>query len=527
MSRKYIRISLLISCIIIFAFSSCRIEPDRRPIMKDGRECGVVDGIFGHRWWNYYERALSFADCEFWQEAEADLRDAIKDRENDERRARTYGHHYIDYFPHRELGVVFFHQAQDLHRSGTTCEGTEKTCEVIDRLEEAIRQLKTSLYKSATAAMEPDYRVKSTKAMVYLSRARKLLFSVRYPDKPFPEIITGRLEDVTMAPGPQLPDIQIWDLLNEQLTYMDHVFIEGTVTGSNKIRELEINVNGKSFSAVPDESQLYFNFWASLQPGENTITISGSDRTDKRTTKSLKFVREELKPAMTEAGLRLVSNRFERTIISRKSEYALSSHFEDILTEGVSTHHRFSAVSRNILAIALKQLGLSEDQLEGNDKAIRKLSQDGNPIADCIIFGRILERKNEIEIFTRLVDIETTLVLAEADIWEEDLENNSKGTLQTAALKMNLEFANQLPILGGYIATIATDSIGVSFEWQRQAQVGMKLLPDEQIPDNAISRTKSTGLGRIITTSDRLSNIQLAEEIKGSDFKIGQKVRTR
>ena len=495
--------------------------------MKDGQECGVVDGIFGHRWWNYYERALSFADCGFWQEAEADLQDAIKDREHDERRARTYGHHYIDYFPHRELGVVFYHQAQDLYQSGNTCTDIDKPCKVIDKLEEAIKELKTSLYKDPSAAITPDYRVKSTKALLYISRARRLLFEVRYPNKPFPTIVTGQVQVAEITSDSQIPEIRIWDLMNAQLTYMDHVLIEGTMIGDKEIRRLEIDVNGKPFVVVPNESRLYFSFWASLQQNENIVTVSCTDIANRKTGKSLRFVREKLQPAMAKTGLRLVSNSFDRTIISRKSEYALSNHFENLFTAQIRTHLRFTAVNRDILEIVLKQLNISEDRLEGNNRAIKKLAEDNNPIADCIIFGRILERKNEIEIYARLVDIETTLVLAEADIWEENLENNSEGTLRTAALKMNLEFANQLPILGGYIATIDADNIGVSFEWQRQAQVGMKLSLDKAISDNTMSDSKYIRLGRIITTSDRFSNIKLTEEIKGSDFKIGQKVRTR
>ena len=65
-------------------------------------------GTFRHRWWNYYERALSFADGEFYEEAIVDLKEAIKKRDEDQRMARTYGMHFIDYFPHRELGIVYY-----------------------------------------------------------------------------------------------------------------------------------------------------------------------------------------------------------------------------------------------------------------------------------------------------------------------------------------------------------------------------------------------------------------------------------
>jgi len=77
--------------------------------VKDGKEYGKVSGaFFRHRWWNYYERGLSFAEGEFFPEAVSDLEEAIQQRTRDQRMARTYGMHFMDYFPHRELGIVYY-----------------------------------------------------------------------------------------------------------------------------------------------------------------------------------------------------------------------------------------------------------------------------------------------------------------------------------------------------------------------------------------------------------------------------------
>ena len=76
--------------------------------IKDGKEYGIVQGSFRHRWWNYYERGLSFTEGRFYEEAIQDLKEAIKQREKDQRMARTYGMHFVDYFPNRELGITYF-----------------------------------------------------------------------------------------------------------------------------------------------------------------------------------------------------------------------------------------------------------------------------------------------------------------------------------------------------------------------------------------------------------------------------------
>jgi tetratricopeptide (TPR) repeat protein/TolB-like protein len=78
------------------------------PFIKGGVEYGKVEGSFRGRWWNYYERGLSFVEGKFYREALSDLEQSIKQREKDQRMARTYGMHFIDYFPHRESGVIHY-----------------------------------------------------------------------------------------------------------------------------------------------------------------------------------------------------------------------------------------------------------------------------------------------------------------------------------------------------------------------------------------------------------------------------------
>ena len=137
MNKKYLLI-VLMCCSFLF---SCQTIPERGPVEKDGKVYGVTEGAFRHKWWNYYERALSYADGGFFQEAELDLQEALKLRDKDQRRARTYGMHFIDYFPHRELGIALYGQK---------------------RLDEALRELDTSLAS-----------VKSAEAELYWDRVRK------------------------------------------------------------------------------------------------------------------------------------------------------------------------------------------------------------------------------------------------------------------------------------------------------------------------------------------------------------------
>jgi TolB-like protein len=128
---------------ILFSLWGCAGQPSKSVYIKDGKEYGKVKGAFRHRWWNYYERGLSFSEGEFYLEAAQDLKEAISKREKDQRKARTYGMHFIDYFPHRELGIVHYQMGN---------------------LEAARSELQRSLSQFPTA-----------KANFYLDRVRKAL----------------------------------------------------------------------------------------------------------------------------------------------------------------------------------------------------------------------------------------------------------------------------------------------------------------------------------------------------------------
>jgi TolB-like protein len=107
--KKIRKINLLLMVLaLLLPFWGCAGKPSAPVYIKDGKEYGKVRGAFRYRWWNYYERGLSYIEGEFYQEALADLKEGIQQRAKDQRMARTYGMHFIDYFPHRESGIIYY-----------------------------------------------------------------------------------------------------------------------------------------------------------------------------------------------------------------------------------------------------------------------------------------------------------------------------------------------------------------------------------------------------------------------------------
>ena len=69
--------------------------PNRDDYTRNGLQYGVTEGRFRGRWWNYYERGRSFIEGGFSEEAERDLRAALKGRSRDQLWPRTYGLHFV------------------------------------------------------------------------------------------------------------------------------------------------------------------------------------------------------------------------------------------------------------------------------------------------------------------------------------------------------------------------------------------------------------------------------------------------
>ncbi len=62
----------------------------------------------GGEWYKSYEDGLKAMERQDWNAAAQFFREAIKGNPIDKSNTRTYGMHFIDYFPHRELGISLY-----------------------------------------------------------------------------------------------------------------------------------------------------------------------------------------------------------------------------------------------------------------------------------------------------------------------------------------------------------------------------------------------------------------------------------
>ena len=236
------RTAVLISLLI--ALVGCVAQKPTYTV--DGKEYGVTSGLFRDRWWNYYERGVSYSEGGFYQEAISDFETAISKRRDDQWRSRTYGMHFVNYFPHRELGQIYYQ---------------------LERYGEAIEELETSLNTAESA-----------KAKYYLNRARMGLLEETGTDK-------------------SVPRLKISSPIDGEITNRFSVKLTGEAEDDTFVSSIAIN-------AMPlflelSAKQVMLEEELALKKGINEIKVKASDLVGKDTESTVIVIVDREGPLIT------------------------------------------------------------------------------------------------------------------------------------------------------------------------------------------------------------------------------------
>ena len=250
---------LSIFLVLSLLLCSCAVQGSRPSYTKEGKTYGKVRGTFQHKWWNYYERGLSFADGRFFEEAARDLKLAIRKREKDQRMARTYGMHFVDYFPRRELGIVYYQTGN---------------------LKAAKEELTLSLSQYPTA-----------KARFYLDRVRKGLMEKKGGQVAAPRLTVD------------FPEGDLW-------TREDPVMISGVAEDENYVSA--VTIKGVPLFMEGAQQQVSFNQPLELDQGLHTVEVEAGNLMGITTRRSIVIHVDRQGPIITVEDLSVDTNSPEK-----------------------------------------------------------------------------------------------------------------------------------------------------------------------------------------------------------------------
>ncbi|MCK5862845.1 MAG: hypothetical protein KAH38_10190 [Candidatus Hydrogenedentes bacterium] len=231
---------MLVSVLILGCTTS-----DNSAYVRDDVQYGITAGTFRGRWWSYYERGTSFLNGDYFEEAISDFETALIGRKKDSWQARTYGLHFTQYFPNRELGVAYYQ---------------------MERYEEAAALLDQAVEMVDTA-----------RGHHYLGLARRSL------------IAKGVIEDLD-APG-------ITDDLEEGVLLTDHV-LPIKIAASDDLGVAEVRLNDKVLPQRAERTKVEFQEQVKLKEGVNEIEVVVTDLANKVQTEKHSFILDMTGPTI-------------------------------------------------------------------------------------------------------------------------------------------------------------------------------------------------------------------------------------
>ena len=201
---------------------------------------------------------------------------------------------------------------------------------------------------------------------------------------------------------------------------------------------------------------------------------------------------------------------------------------EALLTELVGGR-RFQMVERRRLEEILREQRLGGSQLADPNAAVRI----GKMVAaNCVLMGTVLEKEGTIEIYLRVVDTETSLILTAVDVYGEDL---SPEMVRLLCQGLTVKLLDELPLVEGLVVTVKGNQGIVDLGKEKHVKKGMRVIIFEEgepvrhpLTGMVLGADVSEmGRGMIQVVREHMSDVELLGKEAPDRVKPMQKVITQ
>ncbi|MBF0202200.1 MAG: hypothetical protein HQK66_12980, partial [Desulfamplus sp.] len=288
--------------------------------------------------------------------------------------------------------------------------------------------------------------------------------------------------------------------------------IEGQVSDPGGVTS--VMINQKPVITSLSGKEVVFNRLVELSQGDNIFYIEAADSAGNRAAREVRVHYSIQEIDMTESRISLSIMPFKNECISP----ALADSVYNLFVDKVINDARFNVVVRGeAFEAVLRELQLSQTDLVDNDKAVRAGRIVGS---EAIMFGKIIETPDSIEIFVHLTDTETSRIIAAHDVYDQ---RKGRSDIEFLMQGLSSKFIYSVPLLEGKVLASKGGKFFLDLGRMKHANIqeGFKCIAFRSEPfivDGMVLGEDITVLGTLLiqNVQDKISIASLVKE-SGAD----------
>lgn len=423
----------------------------------------------GGKFYNYYEEGLAYMKRGDWDRAIEEFKAAVSLEFKDRPNVRTYGMHFIEYFPHREMGICYYN---------------------LGDTENAAKQLQIS------QAFSPSKRTSEFLAKL------------------------GKGE----APPPQVP-AGISKEEQERLAREKAQIEAERKRLSDQMAALELKKKAQDEEAARKAAEEERR----LAAERDRLAKLEADRLAKE--KELLSKGQLPTGALTYDASRVtqVGSRLSLAVLpfdNKGGSPEITSMVQDNMITTLYNLRRFKILERSKIDEIVKEQKLGMTGFIDPAKAVKVGKVAG---VDAILMGSISSTAGGVAITARLIDTETGTIITAKDAFSDQTSlQNIKGMSQDIAIQIY----NDVPLVEGYVIKVDPTQVILDVGTNKGMRKGMKMViykEGDAITHPATGEVLGktvTKLGEVLLleVQEKMAEASIVEKEQGQTLAVGNKV---
>jgi TolB-like protein len=422
----------------------------------------------GGKWYNYYEDGQKYMKLGSWDRAIDEFRSAVSLEFKDKPQFRMYGMHFMDYFPHREMGICYYNLGDAAN---------------------AKKSLELSM------AFAPS------------KRAREYLDKLSRGDAPSAASLTpyvDRDEEKRLAREREQIEREK-KRLAEQAAALERQKKEADESTSKKVAMEEKRIAAERERLARLEAEKT----ASRSSDAGTLPVGALTYDPTRVTQ--------------------VGSRLSIAVLpfeNKGGDATISSTVQDKMITSLYSLKRFKIIERSQIDKVMNEQKLGMTGAIDPDRAVKVGKMIG---VDAILIGSISSTATGVGMDARLIDTESGVIITAKDAYSP---KNSLQDVKNMATDISIQVYNDVPLVEGYVIRADVPTIVLDVGSAKGMRKGMKMVVYKEGDaithpvTGEILGKQVTKMGELLLTEvqAKMSDAQVVEKEPGQTFTVGNKV---